>query len=72
MFSVVVARAKQLVTDDRGAEEGLSKVLIFALISLPIIGVVMFFGKQTWNWALKQWKTFMGTGEGVSSKPPGP
>jgi len=32
--------------NERGAEEGANKLLIFALIALPILAVLIFFGRE--------------------------
>lgn len=50
---------KRLHKDDRGAE-GLEKILILAVIVLPLLGTLIFFSKDLGQWAKDTWNRIKG------------
>lgn len=44
----------RLHRDERGAE-GLEKLLIFAAVILPLLGLLIFFGEDIKDWAADMW-----------------
>ncbi len=50
---------KRLHGDERGAE-GLEKLLIFAAIILPLLGLLIFFRKEVKEWVNDIWEKAKG------------
>jgi hypothetical protein len=48
--------------DDVGAEEGMNKLLIFAMVALPLLALLIFFGNKIVAFAQEQWETVFGGG----------
>jgi len=61
MLNQVLAKLSAFHQDERGADEGINKLMIFALIALPLIAIIAGFGKQIVSYAKTQWSTTMGS-----------
>lgn len=61
MFEGYLEDLRRLHRDERGAEEGMSKIVIFMLISLPLIALLIVFGKEIKTKAEQVFKSVMGT-----------
>lgn len=48
--------------DEVGAEEGMNKLLIFAMVALPLLALLIFFGKNIVEFATSQWEAVFGGG----------
>jgi len=57
--SLALAR---LHANEVGAEEGMNKLLIFAMVALPLLGLLIFFGKQILDFATAQFEAIFGGG----------
>lgn len=44
VISALNALLIRLHRDDRGADEGMNKLLIFGLVALPLLALLIFFG----------------------------
>jgi hypothetical protein len=50
-----------------GADEGMNKLLIFAMVALPLLALLILFGGQVVDFANEQWgKVFGGGGVPIS------
>ena len=62
--------AKQMCTslhrDDRGADEGMNKLLIFGLVALPLLALLIYFGQEIVTMVTNAFQTIVGSG-GVQS-----
>ncbi len=59
-------RLARLHEDETGAEEGMNKLLIFALIALPLLALLLFFGDKIVEFASGAWDDTVGDdGKGV-------
>jgi hypothetical protein len=56
------AAARRLHGNDTGAEEGMNKLLIFAMVALPLLALLIFFGTEIVGFAQEQWDTVFGSG----------
>ena len=45
-----------------GAEEGMNKLLIFAMVALPLLALLIFFGNEIVTFAQEQWDSVFGGG----------
>lgn len=52
----------ELHTDEVGAEEGMNKLLIFAMVALPLLALLIYFGKDIVTFATEQWDSIFGDG----------
>jgi len=59
----------RLHRDERGAE-GLEKLLIFAAVILPLLGLLIFFGEDIKEWVAKMWNTIKGEGAALEENKP--
>ncbi len=48
--------------NEQGAE-GIEKLLILAAIALPLLGLLLFFRDELWNWVEGIWENVRGAGE---------
>jgi len=48
--------------DERGME-GLEKLLIIAAITLPLLGLLIVFRNELWNWVKGLWETTLADGQ---------
>lgn len=62
----MLARLRRLHQNETGAEEGMNKLLIFALVALPLIGLLIYFGNEIVSTAQGAFSTVVGGG-GVQS-----
>ncbi len=56
---------KQLLAlhrNETGAEEGMNKLLIFAMVALPLLGLLIYFGKEIVTFANTQYDQYFGGG----------
>ena len=47
--------------NDTGADEGMNKLLIFALVALPLLALLIFFGGEIVKFANTQFDTVFGS-----------
>jgi hypothetical protein len=50
--------------DERGDNENLGRLLLLALVLVPLIILIAFFGDEIFNKAKQQWTAVMGKGVG--------
>ncbi|MEZ5962257.1 MAG: hypothetical protein R3F56_00295 [Planctomycetota bacterium] len=55
--------------DDRGAEEQISKLLVFAFIAIPLIALIIIYKDKIIGWANQIWQD---TFSSPPAKPNGP
>jgi hypothetical protein len=48
--------------NETGADEGMNKLLIFAMVALPLLALLIIFGGQVVEFANEQWEKVFGTG----------
>jgi hypothetical protein len=60
MMMTTVAAVRQFALDDRGGEEGAGKLLIFALVAIPLLILLIMFGKDVTGLAQNAWKNLTG------------
>ena len=48
---------------DEGGMEGLEKLLIIAAITLPLLGLLIIFRNELWNWVQGLWSTTLTDGQ---------
>ena len=53
---------RRLHHNETGAEEGMNKLLIFALVALPLLGLLIAFGTGIVDFANTQYDTYFGDG----------
>ena len=58
----VKTAALKLHRDEQGAE-GIEKLLILAAIALPLLGLLLFFRNDLWEWVEGIWDDVKGEGE---------
>jgi hypothetical protein len=58
-------RIRALHANETGAEEGMNKLLIFAMVALPLLALLIFFGKQIVDFAQTQFETIAGENNAV-------
>lgn len=58
----LVGALKAFHRDDRGME-GLEKLLIIAAITLPLLGLLIIFRNELWNWVQGLWSTTLTDGQ---------
>jgi hypothetical protein len=58
-----VKALRRLHANEVGAEEGMNKLLIFAMVALPLLALLIFFGKAILNFAQTQWTNIFGGGD---------
>jgi hypothetical protein len=56
----LLARIRHLHQNETGAEEGMNKLLIFALVAIPLIMLLIYFGRDIITKAQEQFGTVMG------------
>jgi hypothetical protein len=52
---MLIQRLHDLHANETGAEEGMNKLLIFAIVALPLLALLIFFGKNIADFADEQW-----------------
>ncbi len=61
-----LARARRTLTrlhaNEVGADEGMNKLLIFAMVALPLLALLIFFGGEVVTFANEQWEKVFGGG----------
>jgi len=62
MFRRAKTLALKLHRDERGAE-GIEKLLILAAIALPLLGLLLFFRNDLWEWVEGIWDDVKGEGQ---------
>ncbi len=62
---MLVRTLRALHADETGAEEGMNKLLIFAMVALPLLALLIFFGKQIVEFATQQFSDIAGQGNAV-------
>lgn len=60
--SVALRLTSRLHRNETGAEEGMNKLLIFALIALPLLALLWAFGSEIIDFANEQFDTATGGG----------
>ena len=55
-------RSRQLHANETGAEEGMNKLLIFALVAIPLIILLISFGNQIVSTATAAFDGVIGSG----------
>jgi hypothetical protein len=60
--ATVRRRVRALHTNETGAEEGMNKLLIFALIALPLLALLYAFGQEIIDFANESFDTATGGG----------
>ena len=55
----------RLSSDEKGGEEGANRLLIFALVALPLLALLIFFGKDIVEYAQTMFEDVVGDGGGV-------
>jgi len=58
----LAASVAALRGDETGAEEGMNKLLIFAMVALPLLALLIFFGNEIVGFAKEQWDAVFGAG----------
>jgi len=58
----VVRALKAFHRDERGME-GLEKLLIIAAITLPLLGLLIYFRNELWTWVRGLWQTTLSDGQ---------
>ena len=48
--------------NETGADEGMNKLLIFAMVALPLLALLIFFGGEIVTFATEQFETVFGGG----------
>jgi hypothetical protein len=48
--------------NETGADEGMNKLLIFAMVALPLLALLIFFGGRIVTFAQEQFDTVFGDG----------
>jgi hypothetical protein len=56
----VAASVATFRRDETGAEEGMNKLLIFALVALPLLALLIFFGGEIIDLAQEKWNEVVG------------
>ena len=59
---MMIQRLRELHANETGAEEGMNKLLIFAMVALPLLALLIFFGKEIVTFAQSQWESVFGGG----------
>jgi hypothetical protein len=57
----VLQSLRSLHACEKGADEGMNKLLIFAMVALPLLMLLIFFGGEVLSFAQQQWETVRGT-----------
>jgi len=52
----------RLHRDEVGADEGMNKLLIFAMVALPLLALLILFGTQILEFATERWDQVFGGG----------
>ena len=69
-----VARLRRAIAafhrNETGAEEGANKLLIFALVALPLLALLIIFGKDILDFAKSMYENVVGKGGSKGVKPP--
>jgi hypothetical protein len=55
-------RLSNFAGDEIGADEGMNKLLIFALVALPLLALLIFFGNETVTFVRQVWDEVFGGG----------
>ena len=61
------AEIREFHRNEVGAEEGMNKLLIFAMVALPLLGLLIYFGKEIVKFATDQFSTIAGEGNAVKA-----
>jgi hypothetical protein len=56
---------RALHADETGAEEGMNKLLIFAMVALPLLALLIYFGKNIVEFAQSQFDSIAGEDNAV-------
>jgi len=67
-LSGVVRRLRALHSNRTGAEEGMNKLLIFAMVALPLLALLIFFGNEIVDFATTMWDDVFGGGSVTVTK----
>jgi hypothetical protein len=60
---------RKLHENEVGADDGLNKLLIFAMVALPLLALLIYFGKEIQEFAVNQFdEIFDGGGGAVPTK----
>ena len=59
---MLVKRLRELHANETGAEEGMNKLLIFAMVALPLLGLLILFGTGIVEFANTQYDEYFGDG----------
>jgi hypothetical protein len=59
---MLVKRLRELHDNETGAEEGMNKLLIFAMVALPLLGLLILFGTGIVDFANEQYDEYFGDG----------
>jgi|KBSSwiStaDraftv2_1062776.scaffolds.fasta_scaffold25779_6 hypothetical protein len=62
------AEIREFHRNEVGAEEGMNKLLIFAIVALPLLALLIFFGKNIADFANTQWTTVFGKKSSIAIK----
>jgi hypothetical protein len=62
MIRTLLTSLANLHANDIGAEEGMNKLLIFAMVALPLLALLIFFGNKIVDFAQQQWSTVFDPG----------
>ena len=65
----IVGLVRRLIREEQGAE-GMEKLLIVALIVLPLLGLLIIFKNSVWEWAVNRWNTVEGDDSSSSNPQP--
>ena len=49
-------------SNETGADEGMNKLLIFAMVALPLLALLILFGGQVVDFANERWEAVFGGG----------
>ena len=62
MLSPITRVCQDLHRNEIGADEGMNKLLIFAMVALPLLALLILFGGQVVDFANQQWEQVFGGG----------
>lgn len=64
LIQAIRAKFSLLHRDERGDNENLGRLLLLALVLIPLIILITVFGQEIYEAAQDQWAEVMGTGLG--------
>jgi hypothetical protein len=62
LTTTLTEAVERLHRDEVGADEGMNKLLIFAMVALPLLALLIFFGGEIVTFAKEQFDTVFGGG----------